>query len=107
MFKGLRFWCCTASVFLASFITRFGVWFKGAVFEAPRRIKTDGSKNRNTKTAPYIFVSVFFSFLRASRSSTSKENLAAPGFDPLTFRSKVDNLDRRITLPQDHGVLLT
>ena len=37
-------------------------------------------------------------FLRASRSSTSKEKLAVGGFDTSTFRSKVDDLDHRTTV---------
>ena len=44
----------------------------------------------------FSFPSSFF--LPASRSSTSKEKLAAAGFDPLTFRSKVDDLDHRTTV---------
>ena len=61
---------------------------------------------QNTQSSPQIlslkfccqnllFPSSFF--LRASRSSTLKEKLAAAGFNPSTFRSKVDDLDHRTT----------
>ena len=44
----------------------------------------------------HLFPSSFI--LRASRLFTSKEKLAAAGFDPSTILSKVDNLDHRTTV---------
>ena len=60
------------------------------LFWAPSRV------NGRSRARLFLFRSSFF--LRASRSSSSKEKMAVAGFDPSNFRSKVDDLDHRTTV---------